>query len=187
MYRILCFSILLFSSFSLSAQSSLEIKKGTALSYLLYTQGQQIPMYISVDSLSEDLVELGWMIDGLGSGVWKITRPALENSVKGWWDSPSDGIEQEFSGDQSILLFSKKQISDLQANKKIEYAGREFFLTPVTDASRLKLDGKELNTHFLQSSDGSSKIWVLKNPNFPAIVKFEGNSYGVDLELSAVK
>ena len=163
------------------------IKKGVKLHYTVITgNGQEIPLLISIDSLAPGYVKLGWNIEGMGNGGWIMKKNSLEKATRGWWDEPSPGNDVDISDEQTVLLFSKAQWDAISNDKKTDYDQQSYTVKQPTEQQHLKLNGKVLNVILLEGQNGSSRLWLLNNPDFPAIVKIEGNTMGIDLWLTAI-
>ncbi len=50
-----------------------------------------------------------------------------------------------------------------------------------------KLNGKDIEVIYLENEDATSKLLILNNSSFPAIVKISGNKAGADAELKSVE
>jgi hypothetical protein len=92
----------------------------------------------------------------------------------------------DIADDQTVLLLSKAQWNGITTNKKMEYDQQGYTVKQPTEQQQLKLNGKQLNVIMLESQNGSSRVWVLNNPDFPAVVKIEGNPMGIDLWVTAI-
>jgi hypothetical protein len=175
------FVLCLFSSLASLAQEKFSpaIKKGSKISYTLYTGGNTLPFLASIDSLSKEYVKIGWNIEGLGTGGWIMKKKSLESATHGYWNQPSAGSDEELADDMTVLVLSKAQWNGLQQNKKFDYNETSF--TVKEGGTPIKIGGKTIDA--IQLEGGSTKMWILNNPDFPALLKVEGNSHGVDLEV----
>ena len=142
-------------------------------------------MLITVDSLSADLVRLKWEIAGYGDGIWNMRKKTLESAKAGYWDEPTSGGEVNVPDDKAVLLFSKANYNAALQNSKIEYDMVSYTVKQPTEQQQLKIDGKVVDVIFMEADTGG-RIWVLKNPDFPAILKIEGNPMGIDLRIQQV-
>jgi hypothetical protein len=179
----------LFSAFVSFSQDkySPDVKQGAKLNYVVFSEDQQIPLFISVDSLSSDFVKLGWNIEGFGNGGWVMKQKSLQSANRGLWNEPMNGMDQELPDEQTVLLFSKSSWDALQKDKKADYDMQSFTVAELKDDQQLKLNGKTVDVLLLQGENGSTRIWLLNNPSFPAILKIEGNTMGPDLELRSIE
>ena len=164
-----------------------DIKKGAKLRYSIATEGQHLPLIISVDSIAPGYLKLGWNIEGMGTGGWIMTQNSLDKAVRGWWSEPLAGSDVTLADDQNVLVVSKAIWDALHRDKKADYDLQTFTLKTPTDQQRLLIDGKPLNVLMLEGQNGTSKIWLLNNPKFPAIVKIEGNTMGPDITLIGIE
>ena len=174
---------------TLHAQDALNpsIKKGVKFHYTVNTgDGQEIPLLISIDSLGPQYVKLGWNIEGMGAGGWVMKQNSLENATRGWWGEPVAGSDVDIADEQTVLLLSKAQWNAFANGKKMEYDQQSYTVKNPSENQQLKLNGKNLNVIMLEGQNGTSRVWVLNNPAFPAIVKIEGNTMGIDLWLTAI-
>ncbi len=185
MLKILSF-LLLFSAVSYS-QSATEIRQGTTLLYIVYTDGDELSLSLVVDSVSASYLRFAWTIDGYGSGKWIMTKNSLENATRGYWEEPMAGTEQQLGDDHNVLLFSKAQMNSVKSNKSVTYEGEAYTVKPVPADQKFELERTEINTLYMENANGSAKIWVLDNADFPAIVKFIGNPTGIDIQLASIR
>lgn len=174
---------------TLHAQDALNpsIKKGVKLHYTVNTgDGQELPLLISVDSLAPEYVKLGWNIEGMGAGGWIMKQTSLNKATRGWWGEPVAGSHIDIADEQTVLLMSKAQWNDITTNKKLEYDQQSYTVKQPTEQQQLKLNGRVLNVIMLEGQNGTSRVWILNNPDFPAVVKIEGNAMGIDLWVTAI-
>ena len=186
--RKILFALLLTSSFAGLAQDKLNppIKKGSKFSYALFTGGQTIPFSASIDSLGKEYVKIGWNIDGIGTGGWVMKKKSLETASKGYWNQPNPDSDEVLADDMTVMILSKAQWNSLQQNKKFDYNESSFALK-ADGATPLKVNGKTVDAIQVETAGGNTKLWVLNNPDFPVLLKVEGNSHGVDLEVSNIE
>jgi hypothetical protein len=163
------------------------IRQGTKLTYQIFANGQTISSNFSFDSIATDYMRFGWSIDQLGTGSWIMKSKSINSATRGYWDQPSPGVQQELPGDQTVILFSKAQWASLQKDKKITADGQTFVLKEPTEQQQLKLAGKTVDALLLENQRGNSRIWVLNNPEFPILLKIEGNTLGVDLTVASIE
>jgi len=164
-----------------------DIRQGAKFRYSVSTGGQEIPLLISVDSVSPGYLKLGWNIEGMGNGGWVMKKNSLDKAVRGWWDEPSAGNDIDIADEQTVLVFSKAQWDAIGKDKKTDYDQQNYSVKTPSDQQKLVLNGKVLNVILLEGQNGSSRIWILNNPQFPAIVKIEGNTMGPDLTLVGIE
>jgi hypothetical protein len=162
------------------------VKKGSKFSYTLITGGQTIPFTASVDSLASEYVKIGWNIEGMGTGGWVMKKKSLESASQGYWNQPVAGTDEELPDDMTVLIISNAQWKGIQQDKKFVY-NEQIFTVKEGDQAALKAGGKLIDAILLEGPGGSTRIWILNNPNFPALVKMEGNTHGVDLELTGIE
>jgi|SRR5688572_25261919 len=174
---------------TLHAQEALNptIKRGVKIHYTVNTgDGQEIPLLISVDSVAPKYVKLGWNIEGMGAGGWVMKENSLNNATRGWWGEPVAGSDMDIADEQLVLLLSKAQWNAIMKDKKMEYDQQQYHVKQPNEQQLLKLNGKSLNVIMVESLNGASRIWVLNNPQFPAVVKIEGNPMGIDLWVTSI-
>ena len=174
---------------TLHAQEALNpaMKKGVKLHYTVNTgDGQELPLLISIDSVAPKYVKLSWNIEGMGTGGWVMKETSLNKANRGWWGEPVSGSDMDLPDDQLVLLLSKDQWNAISKDKKTEYDQQQYTVKQPSEQQILKLNGKALNVIMLESQNGSSRVWVLNNPQFPAVVKIEGNPMGIDLWVTSI-
>lgn len=163
------------------------IQKGSKLNYVVYANGQEMPLMIAVDSSASDYVKLSWDIQGLGKGGWVMKKASLDNAKRGWWDQPMTDVDMEIADDQNVLYFSRANWASIMQDKKAEFDRQIYSVQSASAEKQLKLDGKTVDAILLQNQNGDSRIWLLNNANAPIILKIEGNSAGPDLEIRSVE
>lgn len=180
----LLFALCLMSAVAAFAQEKANptIKKGSKFSYTLYTGGQTIPFTAVVDSLGTEYVKIAWNIQGMGTGGWVMKKKSLESAVQGYWNQPTPGTDEELADESVVLIISKAQWNSLQQDKKFVY-NDQTFTVKQGDQAGLKAGDKTLDAILVEGPGGTTRLWVLNNPAFPALLKVEGNAHGVDLEL----
>lgn len=161
------------------------IQKGSRLNYTLLTRGQAIPFTAVIDSMGADYVRIGWSIEGMGSGGWVMKRKSLETARNGYWSQPTAGTDEELGEEAAVLLISKQQWNSLQQDKKFVYNDATF--TAKAEQTGLKIGGKIIDAILVEGPGGNTRLWILNNPTFPALVKVEGNPHGVDLDLNTIE
>lgn len=186
--RKILLAIFLIGSLGAAAQEKLNppIKVGSKLAYSLSVDGQTMPFIASVDSISADYVKLGWAIEGLGTGAWIMKKKSLESATFGHWNSPAPGEEEVIPDHTTVLILSKAQWKALSTNKKFDYSGT-IFSVKTEGATPVKVGGKVVDAIQVASPDGVTQFWILNNANFPALLKVEGNPYGVNVEISYIE
>jgi hypothetical protein len=164
-----------------------EIKQGTQLTYMVAVQGQELPLLISMDSVTNDYIKMGWNIEQLGKGSWIMKKNSLENAKRAWWEEPMPDAEQEVADEQLVLLLSRSQWKGATTDKKFEYDMQSF--TPINPDEKmmLKIDNKVVDALVFQGENGSTRLWVLNDPIRPMILKIEGNTMGPDLSVNSIK
>lgn len=184
----LVFALCLLSSLCTQAQEKLNpgIKKGSKFSYTLYTGGQTIPFTALLDSVGSDYVRIAWTIEGMGSGGWVMKKKSLESATRGYWNQPTTGTDEELSDETTVLILSKAQWNGLQQEKKFAYNDATFTVKAGAPAA-LKIGDKTYDAIQVEGPGGSTRLWILNNPAFPALLKVEGNPHGVDLEINTIE
>lgn len=183
----LLFALCLFCASAAFAQDKQNpaIRKGSRLNYSLFTGGQTIPFTAVIDSLGPEYVRIGWSIDGIGTGAWVMKKRSLETAKNGYWSQPTAGIDEELGEETAVLLLSKQQWNNLQQEKKFIYNDVTF--TVKAEQTGLKVGGRAIDAILVEGPGGTTRLWVLNNAAFPALVKVEGNPHGIDLELTTIE
>jgi hypothetical protein len=119
--------------------------------------------------------------------AWIMKNKSLESALKGYWGEPSPGTQEEVPDDKSILVFSKAQWDMLQKDKTMSFDQQTFGVKAPTEQTQLKLAGKPVDAFLLESSNGTTRIWILNNAAFPVLLKIEGNTLGADLTINSVE
>lgn len=188
MKKMLLALFVLSSLFGLAQEKvSPEIKKGTKLQYLALANGQEIPLIVSIDSLHPEFVRMKWTIEGYGDGSWSMKKKSLESGKRGAWEEPQTGIDTEMAEDQTVLLFSKASWDQMKNNQPVLFDDHSFTVKQPNEQQLIKMNGKQVDAILLENEGGSSRIWILNNPSFPAILKVEGNIHGVDLVIQNIE
>ena len=175
-------------AFGVNAQepSNIQIKKGSKLTYNISTSDRDIPFLIIVDSISPAFVRLKWQVEGHGDGSWSMKSKSLETGNRGAWEDPQVGTDTELPEEQTVLLLSNTGYNSLLTKGKTEYDQQSYTVKQPTEQQQIKLNGKVVETFYMESDNGNSRIWVLKNSSFPAILKIEGNPVGPNLFIQQI-
>ena len=89
--------------------------------------------------------------------------------------------------DRALFCLSSDQYNKLKETACLEFES-QYLAIVTTDYPRVYYaDGKKLHAIVAENNTGSLRIWVLDNPFFPIILKTEGSSLNVDIELISVK
>lgn len=184
----LLFALLLISSFAGLAQDKFSppIRKGSKLSYTLFTNGNTIPFSALIDSLGKEYVKLKWNIEGIGTGTWVMKKKSLESATHGYWNQPNPDSEEVLDDDMTVIVLSQAQWNSLQQDKKVTYNDAAFTVKQG-DAIPVRLNGKTVDAIQLDGPGSNVHLWILNNPDFPALLKVEGNPHGVDLEVTNIE
>jgi hypothetical protein len=175
----------LLSVYGFSQTSTPLFKKGTKLKYDIVTNEGTLPLTVSVDSLSPSFIKYKWTAPNIGSGTWLVKEKSLESANSGRWSQLEPDAEVTLPDDQSVGMLSKAQWKSIQQDKKLMLDMVNYTLKKLIEPS--KLNNKEVDALYLESDNASSKIWILNNSTYPAILKLSGNSAGPDIELKNVE
>ena len=163
------------------------IKQGSKMHYSAFLNGQSFPCIFSLDSVTATYAKVGWTVEGFGSGSWIMKSKSLESGIRGYWNQPSPGTDEELAEDQTAILFSKAQWDMLQKDKKLNFDQQTFTVKTPSEQQQIKLSGKPVDAYLLENPNGSTRIWLLNNAAFPVLLKIEGNSLGADLTINSVE
>ncbi|AXY76679.1 hypothetical protein D3H65_22965 [Paraflavitalea soli] len=182
------FALFLMSALATAAQDKINpvVKKGSKFIYTLYTGGNTIPFTAVVDSLGTEYVKIAWNIEGIGTGGWVMKKKSLETATHGYWSQPTAGTDEDLGDETTVLLLSKAQWNGLQQDKKFVY-NDQTFTVKQGEQTGLKVGSKTLDAIQVEGPGGTTRLWILNNAGFPALLKVEGNSHGVDLELTNIE
>lgn len=182
------FALSLMSALATVAQDKVTpvVKKGSKFTYTLYTGGNSIPFTAVVDSLGAEYVKIAWNIEGMGTGGWVMKKKSLETATHGYWSQPTAGTDEDLGDETTVLMLSKAQWNGLQQDKKFVY-NDQTFTVKQGEQTGLKAGGKTLDAIQVEGPGGTTRLWILNNAAFPALLKVEGNSHGVDLELNNIE
>jgi hypothetical protein len=188
MKKLFCL-IFLSSGFAVNAQQATlpTIHQGSKLNYIVYTNGDEIPLTVTLDSVSTEYVKLGWIVGGYGSGGWIMKKPSLEKGTRNAWEQPAVGVDTELSDDQVMLLLSKASWAALQSEKKAEIDQQVFTVSTPDSGEEFAMDGKPVDALFIQNQTSGAKMWFLKQAALPVLLKIQGNPAGYDFELRSVE
>ena len=175
---IVVFSLISFCSFSQT------IKQGSKLNYTISTDDGSIDLLIKIDSLSPSFVRFKWSSQNVGTGSWDLQSKSLETANTGRWSQLEPDKIITLPNDQSVVVISKAQWASIQKDKKTELDMVKYAVKK--NPQPFKISGKEADVIYLENEDGTSKLWILNNPSFPAMVKISGNKFGADAELKTV-
>ncbi len=182
------FALFLMSALATVAQDKVNpvVKKGSKFTYTLFTGGNTIPMTAVVDSLSTEYVKIAWNIEGMGTGGWVMKKKSLETATHGYWSQPTAGTDEDLGDETTVLMLSKAQWNSLQQDKKFVY-NDQTFTVKQGEQTALKVGGKTVDAIQVEGPGGTTRLWILNNAAFPALLKVEGNSHGVDLDLNNIE
>jgi hypothetical protein len=188
MKRIALTGFLMLNLFYLQAQlQQIPVKQGLTLEYTVFPMGTVFPCTLTLDTLSDGALSIGWKNEAGRGGKYIVTRTALDSGAFSFWGPPQYDQEIKLDQDQIMLLISKKQWNELQKNARVDFDGQMYIRKEATGENQLMMDGKPADAIYMQSENGKTRIWVLNNPALPLLLKVEGNPFGVDLQIERVK
>jgi hypothetical protein len=176
------------SSIIVSAQAPASpIREGAVLVYNVYPEGGELQSELLLERISPDTVVIGWSIPAsMRSGRRTMAGSSLQTSKMGFWEPPFTGEDILIPADQSMLVLSKAVYMQAKTVGRMQYDGLQFVVAnakaSVFEASGLKLPAIEM-----KSESGMAHIWLLDNPEFPIILKYEGNPFYVDIQIVGVR
>lgn len=181
------FALCLMSALASLAQDKTipVVKKGSKFTYTLFTGGQTIPFTAVVDSLGSEYMKIAWNIEGMGTGGWVMKKKSLESASRGYWSQPVAGTDEEIADEHAVMIISKAQWNTLQQDKKFVYNDATF--TVKEGSGGLKAGDKTFDVVLVEGPGGNTRLWILNNPAFPALLKVEGNPHGVDMEVLTIE
>ena len=164
-----------------------ELKTGTIIEYELDAQGQTLPLFIKVSSIGEDGIVFDYDMSNGMAGKFINSKLNLEKGNSLNWDQPVPGEERKLADNQTIAILSRTFLKELLLNKKSNYDGLELTLKDQPKGSEFFSGGKELDVVYAESSDGSTRYWILNNADFPILMKIDGNPTGINLTCKDIK
>lgn len=149
-----------------------EVKVGTVLYCSAFVQGQELPLILTLKSIAGP-VSIGWSVDGYGDGSFDMSAKALENANQ--FSVPTQpALGATKLGDTETFGFlSKAAYKSLMETKTFTYGGMKFKIKS-SDASAMKIGGKEMDVSHVESEDGKLQLWILNNPNLPLMLQTAG-------------
>jgi len=175
--------VFLFSIAAFAQKYLPEIKAGTTITSNASVQGQQIPLLLTINSIT-DGVSLGWAVEGYGEGSFKMSNKAMESGNKMFMTTQPAFGETKLADDETFGFISKSSFKSLLENKSFNYNGLKFKLK-TSIATAPKINGKEADAINVVSEDGKYEFWVLNHPSFPLIIQSSGLT--PDIIISEIK
>jgi hypothetical protein len=164
-----------------------ELKTGTIIEYELDAQGQTLPLFLKISSIGEDGIVYEYDMTNGMAGKFINSKINLEKGNSLNWDQPVPGEERKLADNQTIAILSRTFLKELLLNKKSNYDGMELMLKDQPKGTEFVAGGKELDVVFAESSDGSTRYWILNNADFPILMKIDGNPAGINLICKDIK
>lgn len=180
--------LIIISIFSVSAQgNNPTIAVNSVLNYLVSTSSGKLKLVIQIEGADEASIKMKWSSPRLANGRLSMKTQALQNGNHFFWGEPEKGVETKLEENETIACFSKRFYNELMQKGKAEF---DFVLFLKKDAPRdkaYKLNGKEVDSVYIESEDGSVKAWLMNDENVPIVLKMEGSASGIDLLLESVE
>jgi hypothetical protein len=170
-----------------SATINPDLKTGTTFDYEINAQGQSFPMFLTISSIGEDGIVFDYNIAGSMTGKFINAKANLDKGVVMNWDQPAPGEERKLSDDQTIAMVSRTFLADLKKNKTAKYDGIDLTLKEAKKGEEIMSGGKVVDALYMESSDGTTKYWVLNNDKFPILLKVDGLPSGISLALKEIR
>jgi hypothetical protein len=164
-----------------------ELKTGTIIEYELDAQGQTLPLFLKIASIGEDGIVFEYDLTNGMAGKFINSKLNLEKGNSLNWDQPVPGEERKLADNQTIAILSRTFLKELLLNKKSNYDGLELILKDQPKGSEFITGGKEIDVVYAESSDGSTRYWILNNADFPILMKLDGNPAGINLKCKDIK
>ena len=117
------------------------------------------------------------------SGSISNGKASTLTATRGYWGELSSGVDMTVGDDQNILFLSKAMWNAVQKDKKLTYDDQVFNLKELSDANTYKIKDQAIDVLYLESANGTTKMWVLNSPTAPIILRLEGNPQGIDIDL----
>jgi hypothetical protein len=184
MKRFLLAASMLMSMYGM-CQTVPVFKQGTKMEYSIVTDQGEMSIAVKVDSLSPAFLRLKWSSGQIGTGTWEITSKSLQSATAARWSQLEPDATVTLPENECLIIVSKAQWASIQSGKKMELDMVSYAVKKNPEES--KLNGKSVNAIYLESADGTSKLWLVDNEAFPAILKIRGNKAGPDIELKTVE
>jgi len=185
------FLFLLFIGACMSAKAQQPglpaIQKGSKLNYIVYVNGDEVPLSVTLDSITTNYVKFGWTITGYGSGGWIMKKPSLDKGNRNAWEQPGLGMDTELRDNEVILLLSRASWASIKTQKKAEIDQQVFNVATPESGEKLSINGKAVDALFIQNPTSGAKMWILNQPELPILLKIQGNAAGYDIELKSVE
>jgi hypothetical protein len=164
-----------------------QLKAGMILDYEVYTDGETVPLLLKIASIGGDGIIFNYEWQNSTVGKLINSKSNLENGMLLNWDAPVPGEERRLEDNQTIIILSRPFFKELKSESVAKYDGLDLYLTSVPKGSEIIVDGKEIQSIFVQTRNGASRYWILDNEEFPLLLKLEGNLLGVDLALKKIR
>ena len=147
-----------------------EIKDGTSIMLSVAVQGQEIPVYLTVDKIASAPI-VKWSVDGYGDGAMQMTEKGMNEGTMFFTGQPATGTTA-LADTETWSVLSKAAFKSLVANKSFSYNGMKF--TVKDGAPDFKIDGKVIDSFTVTSDQGGQTICVLNNASFPLVLQTVG-------------
>jgi hypothetical protein len=166
-------------------KESIMIREGTVLQYRIYTPGISVNYTFTVDLINFSYCCVTWMSETGRIGQFIISEDGVTRvTTRYWWPlRPSIFIT---GNDHPVLCFSKTLFKQLKQNRQVEFETVSYLLKEAPSTEQIALNSKFSDALYAESGQGS-KIWVLNNEQFPAILKLKDNPLAVDVEITAIQ
>ncbi len=163
------------------------LKSGLVLEYEILSQGQEIPLSMTISTVSDAEIIFDFDFMGGTTGKFVNTKANLEKGSFFNWDQPVAGEERRIAEDQTLAMVSRPFLKDLLTKKKAKYDGMDFIFKPVPKGEEIIIDGKTVDAVFAETESGATRLWVLNDQKYPLILKITGTSAGIDMTIKNIK
>jgi len=154
------------------------IKNNTELSYKCNLNGQTRFLNLGIKIIS-DTLEINWSLRKK-NGVYLILPKALEDANKLSFKQGRLFGTEVLKPAETFFMISRKAYSGLLENKKFEYNNTIYFLDDTSNENVIKVEGKEFDTWHVIAQVDETEFWILKDPDYPFIIRIEKNPLGIN-------
>lgn len=167
-----------FAASSVAQPVTPELKEGLKVSYAVNYFGTKYNFIVTLKELGKRKVVYEYQMDATGTmtgGKVTMKQTAIDSAVK--TDNFFQPGENKSLDEMTSGFVSRKVYETLTKGKEIKMentnAKKKFKAAPVPEGQEIKIGDKVIDALYAVSEDGKEKFWILKNPEFPMVLKMD--------------
>lgn len=157
------------------------IKNNTELNYVCKLHGQTRTLQLKA-KISSDTLKLDLDTRGVKSTIVTMPEALKKGNALSYNQGEYSNVLQ-LKPNETFFMISRSAYQDLIKNSQFIYNNTTYVLNESEDKNTLIIEGKSLETLHVIAQIDQTEMWIVKNPDFPLIIKTAKNPLGINWTL----